>query len=90
MPFSPKIYKKATAARVNDTILLYTKELDNPREITEVSTCPTNHINNETKIVIISGTQYTKIAFSDAVALAMFGLSKKAKKAEAKRTRANA
>ena len=66
------------------------KELERPLEITDVSTCPTNHINNETTIVIISGALYTKVALSDATPLATFGLHKKARNADANKTRAKA
>ena len=74
MPFSPKIYKNETAARVKDNILLYTNAPDNPREITVVSTCSINHIKRETKIVIISGVQYTRVDLSVAAPLAILGL----------------
>ena len=90
IPFSPNTYKNATAARVNESILLYTKTPDKPLEITAVSTCPINHIKRDTKIVTIKGVQYIKVALSEDAPLAILGLYKKAKNADAKRTRANA
>jgi hypothetical protein len=47
-------------------------------------------MKRDTKIVIISGVQYTNVAFSEEVPLAIFGLYKKAKNADANKHRANA
>ena len=90
IPFSPNTYKNATAARVNESILLYIKAPDKPLEITSVSTCPINHMKRDASIVIISGVQYTKVALSAAAPLAILGLYKNARNDDAKRTRANA
>ena len=90
MPFSPNTYKNATAAKVKEIILLYTNAPDKPLAITDVSTCPINHIKRDTTIVIIKGVQYTKVDFKEETPLAILGFNKKAKNADAKRTRANA
>ena len=90
MPFSPKIYKKAVAARVKDNMLLNTNELDNPREITAVSTLPTNHMKSEIKMVMANGIQYTSVDLIVATPLAILGLYKKQKKADANNARAKA
>ena len=48
IPFSPKIYSIAAAARVLDSIFMYTNDEDRPRLMTAVSTCSTNQINRDT------------------------------------------
>ena len=90
MPFSPNTYKNATAAKVNESILLYTKAPDKPLEITAVSTRTINHMKRDTMIVTSKGVEYTKASLSEDVPLAILGFNKKAKNADAKRTRANA
>ena len=90
IPFSPNTYKNATAAKVNESILLYTKAPDKPLEITAVSTFPINHMKRDTMIVTSKGVEYTKASLSEDVPLAIFGLNKNAKNADTNKHRANA
>jgi hypothetical protein len=47
-------------------------------------------MKRDTMIVTSKGVEYTIVTLSEDAPLAMFGLYKKAKNADAKRTRANA